>query len=153
MRSTRTDRRAALAVLALVALAGCGGNGNTKEEQAFVTAANARCFNTLSPVREAADATKTNAPRDDVLAQAQRALSSAADNLEAMNAPASKRQVQQAVAGAMRSSSSAIRQYLGDKLINEPATSADWNNIIQQLSELQQISYGDGIRACSIPVQ
>jgi hypothetical protein len=153
MRSTRTDRRAALAVLALLALAGCGGSGNTKEEQAFVTAANAHCFNTLSPVREAADATKTNAPRDDVLAQAQNALSSAADNLDAMNVPASKRQAQQAVSGAMRSSSRAIGQYLQDKQSNEPATSADWNNIIQQLSQLQQISYGDGIRACSIPVQ
>jgi hypothetical protein len=153
MRRRRKDRRAAVAALALLALAGCGGSGNTKEEKAFVTAANARCYNTLSPVREAADATKTNAPRDDVIAQAQTALSTAADNLDAMNAPASKRQVQAAVSGAMRSSSRAMGQYLQDKQSNEPATSGDWNNIVQQLSQLQQISYGDGIRACSIPVQ
>ena len=36
-----------------------------------------------------------------------------------------------------------MARYLSDKQLNEPATSNDWNRMIAQLSQLEQIASGE----------
>ena len=142
-----------LGVVASLAVAGCGGSGNSREDKQFVNTVNANCFARLSHVNEAADTTKTNAPRDNVLAQAQQELLSSKQELLGTAAPADKRQAQTEVSTLLGTSAIAIARYLHDKQVNEPATSDDWNRIIQQLSELDQVASGHGLRGCALPIQ
>jgi hypothetical protein len=148
-----SGRGVALAALAAVAIAGCGGSGGSARDKAFVKAANARCFARLSPVAGAVDATKTDAPRDGIVARAQVQLLTAANDLDGMNTPADKRSGQTAVSQQLVTSSRAMGKYLRDKQVNEPETSDDWNAIVAQLSQLEQVASEHDLKACTLPVE
>lgn len=141
------------ALIAAMLIAGCGGSSQSSAEKQFLSRATFRCSALLASVSGAADSTKTDAPRDDLLARAQVRLASASHAVLGLSAPASKRRAQVSVAAAQQSGSQAIGQYLLDKQVNVAATSADYNAIVQQLSQLQQVASNYQLRACSLPVQ
>ena len=154
MRPREPLRLAGAGVLiAALLVAGCGGSSQSSAEKQFLTQATFRCSALLASVSGAADSTKTDAPRDDVLARAQVRLAAAARGLLGLSPPASQRRAQVSVAVAQQSGSRAIGQYLLDKQVNVAATSADYNAIVQQLSQLQQVASSYSLRACSLPVQ
>jgi hypothetical protein len=153
MRPRQPLRLAAGALIAALLVAGCGGSSPSSAEKQFLARASLRCSALLASAAGAADSTKTDAPRDDVLAHAQLGLARSSQALLGLDAPATQRRAQIAVANAQQSGSRAIGQYLTDKQVNVSATSTDYNAVVQQLSQLQQVASGYQLKSCSLPVQ
>jgi hypothetical protein len=140
-------------VIAALVLAGCGGSSPSSAEKQFLAQAATRCSALLASAAGAADSTKTDAPRNDVLARAQVGLAQASQAILGLQAPAGQRTAQTSVAGAQQAGSRAIGHYLQDVQMNVGATSTDYNAIVQQLSQLQQVASGYQLKSCSLPVQ
>jgi len=150
--SPRSGAPLALVLIAL-AVTGCGGSELSKQDKTFYDNVNTQCSQLLQKVTGAADTNTPNAPHDDILAQAQRALANASRQVLGMSAPASQRAAQRDLAAALDSSSGAIGRYLQDKQTNEAATSGDYNTIVADLSALQQTASTSHAKACAIPVE
>lgn len=150
----RIDTRTLLTVaLGALVVAGCGSSTPSKPDQRFYSTVQQKCAQALGGVQGAADATKTNAPRDDVLAKAAVALHNASVAVADVSAPADQRQAQHGVAAELQTASATVSHYLQDQQSNVSQTSADYNGIIEHFSELQQFSARYALPACAIPVQ
>lgn len=146
--------RAWLALLLVaVPVAGCGGTTLTKQDKQYMTDVQQRCASLLTPVEGAIDATKTNAPRDDVIARAATALSNAASAVLNVQPPSSQQQGHHVVSADLQTAAGAMQKYLRDQQKNVSQTTADYNGILEHLSQLQQDSSRYNVKTCALPTQ